>query len=119
MHRALLPLLSIALALAVAACASTASIRRIVDADTRRAAQAGRVYAEDHCASCHAIERGATASRAPSAPAFKSVADTQGMTATALQVWLRTPHETMPDFIVPDAAIDDLAAYLASLKTQG
>lgn len=81
-----------------------------------RAARAGLIYAKANCASCHAVERGATVSPVSLAPAFQTVADTPGMTATALHVWLRTPHEAMPDFIVPEAAIDDLAAYLASLK---
>lgn len=102
------------LALSSAACSSPPQPPTPSDRDAR----AGLIYAEQHCAACHAIGRGAAVSPVSLAPAFQTVADTPGMTAIALRVWLRTPHEAMPDFIVPEAAIDDLAAYLASLKMQ-
>jgi mono/diheme cytochrome c family protein len=76
----------------------------------------GRDYAEAVCAACHAVAPGQIVSPDPAAPAFQSVANWPGMTALALQAWLRTSHPTMPDLIVAPDRIDDLSAYLSTLK---
>jgi hypothetical protein len=52
-------------------------------------AAAGEAYAEKVCAQCHAIHRTGL-SPDPNATPFKDVADTPGMTETALRVWLST-----------------------------
>ncbi|UPT61446.1 MAG: cytochrome c [Hyphomonadaceae bacterium JAD_PAG50586_4] len=77
----------------------------------------GLRYAEQSCASCHAVAAGRSLSPNPSAPAFDAVANTPGMTAIALNAWLHTPHPSMPNLIVDPDRIDDLSAYLATLKT--
>jgi len=51
-----------------------------------------------YCATCHSISE--EKSPLPQAPRFRHVADTTGMTATALQVWMQTSHPTMPNIIV-------------------
>jgi hypothetical protein len=56
---------------------------------------AGAAYAEKVCAQCHTIT-GARPSPEATAPPFEVVANTPGMTATALAVWLTTSHPTMP-----------------------
>jgi len=76
----------------------------------------GRLYAEQSCAECHAITPGAAASPLPEAPTFSQVANTPGMTRIALNAWLHSPHPSMPQLIVPPERIDDLSAYLATLK---
>jgi len=38
------------------------------------------------------------------------------MTETALTVWLRTSHPTMPNIIVEPADMDNVIAYILSLK---
>jgi len=76
----------------------------------------GLRYAQQSCASCHAVAPGDTASPNLDAPAFDAVANTPGMTRVALNVWLHTPHPTMPNLIVDPDRIDDLSAYLATLK---
>ncbi|MEZ6023007.1 MAG: hypothetical protein R3C16_06255 [Hyphomonadaceae bacterium] len=50
------------------------------------------------------------------APAFEDVANTPGMTPLALHVWLNSPHPNMPNRIIPPERIDDIAAYIATLK---
>ena len=50
-------------------------------------------------------------------PSFQEIADTEGMTPRALLVWLQTPHPNMPDFIIPPADMDNLIAYVMSLRT--
>ena len=71
--------------------------------------------AEASCASCHAIGADGVSPN-PEAPTFTALANRPDMTRTALAVLLRTPHRTMPNLIVPADDIDDLAAYLASLR---
>jgi hypothetical protein len=39
------------------------------------------------------------------------------MTARALAVWLQTSHPTMPDFIIPPGDMDNVIAYIMSLRT--
>jgi hypothetical protein len=64
---------------------------------------------------CHALHRGET-SPEPTAPPFGDVANTKGMTATALTVWLTTSHPTMPNFVIEAHDMDNVVAYILSLK---
>ena len=79
-------------------------------------AKQGLGLARGTCATCHGVERGDEYSPNPLAPTFELVADTPGMTATALSVALRTNHQLMPDFILQSDEIADLTAYILSLK---
>ena len=76
---------------------------------------AGAAYAQQVCAKCHAIDRTGT-SPEPTAPPFKDVANTPGMTGTALRVWLSTSHPTMPNIIVEPTDMDHVIAFILSLK---
>lgn len=76
----------------------------------------GLSYAQQNCASCHAVAAGQTLSPNPSAPAFDAIANTPGMTRIALNAWLHSPHPSMPHLIVDPDHIDDLSAYLTTLK---
>lgn len=88
-------------------------------ADQLGTASEGQLYARTHCAECHAIEP-MTDDLSPNyaAPRFVDIANTPGMTERALVVSLQTPHETMPDLIIPEDNRDDLIAYIMSLKVQ-
>jgi mono/diheme cytochrome c family protein len=79
-------------------------------------AASGRGVAEDLCSDCHAIDGSVAVSPNGSAPTFIQVANTPGMTALALTVFFQTPHQTMPNVILPAAAIRDLTAYILSLE---
>ena len=79
-------------------------------------AQRGLAYAQANCVGCHAILRDDTNSPNPDSPAFKAVADTPGITRTALNVFFRSPHPTMPNLIIAPEDADDLIAYIMSLK---
>jgi mono/diheme cytochrome c family protein len=77
----------------------------------------GRTYAQAHCAECHGVERSRDDfSPNVDAPDFSEVANTPGMTARALAVWLQTPHPTMPNLMVPPEARDNVIAYIMGLK---
>ena len=77
--------------------------------------QAGAAYAKQYCAKCHTIA-GENKSPEPTAPRFKDVANTSGMTATALRVWLQTSHPTMPNIILEPKELSNVVAYILSLK---
>lgn len=77
--------------------------------------QEGRRLAREVCAECHAIDN-AGGSTNPDAPAFKVIANTPGMTSTALTVALQTTHRTMPNFVIRDDASQNIIAYILSLK---
>ncbi len=50
--------------------------------------------------------------------AFEDVANTPGMNARALVVWLQSPHPTMPHFIIPAQDTDNIVSYITSLRTK-
>jgi mono/diheme cytochrome c family protein len=79
----------------------------------------GIAYAQANCAGCHAILYEDANSPNTDSPSFKAVADTPGMTRTALSVFLQSPHATMPNLIVTGEDADDLIAYILSLKGDG
>jgi cytochrome c len=78
-------------------------------------ARRGRALAERWCSECHEVAPGAPA-RDPAAPDFPAIAAEPSATAYALRVFLRTPHETMPNLLLGRRDIDDLVSYILSLK---
>jgi cytochrome c len=77
--------------------------------------QAGFEYAHATCAPCHAISE--EKSPNPKAPRFKDVANTPGMTPTALMVWLQSAnHPTMPNIMIRGQELRNVTAYILSLK---
>jgi cytochrome c len=80
-------------------------------ADTAR----GLVLAEQWCSQCHGV-RPNEASANPKSPTFPAIAAEPSMTETALRVFLRTPHSTMPNIMLKPDDTDDIVDYLLSLK---
>ncbi len=78
----------------------------------------GLAHARENCASCHAVGAGASLSPHPLAPSFQTLADTPGMTGLALHVWLRSPHENMPQIVVAQEQVEHIAAYLESIESR-
>jgi mono/diheme cytochrome c family protein len=79
--------------------------------------QGGLELAQQVCSECHAIGRGQVF-RSPNSrsPAFFELANTPGMTITALTVALVTPHAGMPMFMFTAEQREDVIAYILSLK---
>jgi mono/diheme cytochrome c family protein len=88
---------------------SSAEVQQVGNAAT------GAVYAKEVCAQCHAIDRTGT-SPEPTAPPFREVANTPGMTGTALRVWLSTSHPTMPNIVLERHDMENVIAFILSLK---
>ena len=88
-----------------------------VEAATLGNVKAGQVYAKAQCAQCHSIVPDGNTSPNASAPPFQAIADTKGMTRTALFVFFRSPHATMPNLIVRGDDLDNIIDYMLSLKS--
>ena len=78
---------------------------------------AGHAFARNACQTCHAVEaEQRTPRRIVIGPAFRDVANTSGMTATAIRVFLRTSHPKMPNLILTPEETEDVIAYILSLR---
>ena len=92
---------------------ATATITKIAEVGD---AVQGLAYAQKTCSGCHNVLRTGAASPNKDAPPFKQIANTPGMSITALTVWSRTSHPTMPNFVIPANDMDNLVAYIMSLR---
>lgn len=78
-------------------------------------ASRGAALAMGSCQSCHGV-RSQEVSINPLAPTFDTIAETKGMTETALSVILRTPHRDMPNLVLEDQERADIIAYILTLR---
>ena len=78
---------------------------------------AGRTFAREACITCHVVEPTNVSPRVVViGPNFQDIANTKGMTATALRVFLTTSHPKMPNLILTSEQIADVSAYILSLR---
>ena len=79
--------------------------------------EAGRGYAREVCSPCHAVTaEQATQRMIAIAPDFQTIANTAGMTATALRAFLQTPHPKMPNLILSPEQSADVISFVLSLR---
>jgi len=84
-------------------------------AQTTGDVDAGHALARRWCAVCHQVEAGAT--QMPDVPpTFASVAAMASTTQKSLVVWLQTSHPNMPDLKLSHEEIDNVVAYILTLK---
>ena len=80
---------------------------------------AGHAFAREACNACHVVEAEQQAPRlVVVGPAFRDIANTQGITATALRVFLTTSHPKMPNLILTPEETADVIAYILSLRNR-
>ena len=85
--------------------------------DTPGNSEAGRVYAREVCSPCHAVTaEQASQRRIVIAPDFQTIANTSGMTATALRAFLQTSHPKMPNLVLTPEQSADVIAFMLSLR---
>ena len=78
---------------------------------------AGHAFAREACKLCHVVEPAEESPRILAlAPAFRDSANTPGMTATALRVFLTSSHPKMPNLILKRGQTADVIAYILSLR---
>ena len=79
-------------------------------------AERGLLFATENCTECHAITPEQAESPNIDAPPFAAIARTQGISAPSLFTLLRTSHQTMPNIVIPADDLNDVVAYILSLK---
>jgi len=84
-------------------------------ADDAGAVLAGRTIATTWCANCHLVTA-AQASGSDQAPPWSGIANRAGTTSETLHAFLAKPHGKMPDFKLGVTDIDNVTAYILSLK---
>jgi mono/diheme cytochrome c family protein len=77
--------------------------------------EAGLRYADAVCSECHGV-RPDEASRMPKVATFVEIANSPGMTGTAIAVWLQTPHRAMPNLMLEAEDRANVIAYIMTLK---
>ena len=79
---------------------------------------AGLAYARAICADCHDVEREWDDLAAFYGPPFVDIAAMPSTTEMSLRVFLRSPHENMPNLILSEQDRDDVISYILSLKSE-
>jgi cytochrome c2 len=98
------------LAAALAAIAFTAKAQ---DGDIA----AGHAFARETCRACQQVEAEEPSQRMIQiGPALRDIANTSGMTATALRVFLTSSHPKMPNLFLMPEEIADVSTYILSLR---
>jgi mono/diheme cytochrome c family protein len=99
------------MALALAAC------WRVAEAQEKGDPAAGQRLAERWCSGpCHVIGPASARGTSTGVPTFAAIARMPSTTPMSLRVFLQTPHAGMPDLHLSRDEIDDLAAYILSLR---
>jgi mono/diheme cytochrome c family protein len=76
----------------------------------------GFAVAHTICAECHAVDKGQLRSRNAQAPTFESLANDMRLSPVTVRAALRTSHREMPNLNLRPEEVDDLIAYLSSLR---
>lgn len=78
--------------------------------------EAGYAFAQQLCAQCHHVEADWVDLSESYAPPFVDIADNTQLSDMAIRVFLQTPHKEMPNFVLTQQQIDDVIAYIATLR---
>lgn len=104
----------IVLALLIAAAPLSFRLHQ-ADAKARpEQATAGHRLAAAWCKECHAIEAGEVGDG--KGPAFARIAEMPSTTELSLNVFLRSNHTNMPNFIIAPGDAKEIVQYILSLK---
>ncbi len=76
---------------------------------------AGKAVAATWCVNCHVVTASQTTG-SDQAPTWTSIADQPSTTSDSLHAFLSKPHGNMPDFKLGGTDIDNVVAYILSLK---
>jgi mono/diheme cytochrome c family protein len=76
----------------------------------------GKGLARTLCSACHSIDASADVpSPNPDAPPFAQLAKMPSMNDLAIRVFLRSPHPSMPNFLLSEPEIDGVIAFIRTL----
>lgn len=80
-------------------------------------ARQGEALARQWCSNCHLIGADQAAG-GDAAPTFAVIAETAEERTSELTAWLADPHPPMPNLNLTRVEIDDLLAYIKSLRQE-
>jgi cytochrome c len=75
----------------------------------------GYSLARSWCSECHAIDTFSIPIE-HRAPAFVAIASQRSTTSLSLRAFLQTSHEPMPNIVLAKGDLDDIIAYILSLR---
>lgn len=75
----------------------------------------GHALATTWCAGCHFVEPRELHTK-DAVPSFAAVAAMKSTTELSLQAFLQTSHHNMPDWRLTRQQVDDVVAYIVSLR---
>lgn len=78
--------------------------------------RSGQRLAAAWCANCHQVAPGGPGPANDAAPTLTAIARMTSTTSMSLRVFLQTPHANMPDYRLTREQLDDVVAYILSLK---
>ena len=87
-----------------------------LDAQEIGDAATGRYLAETWCSACHVVSQTTQHGASNGAATFAAIARMKSTTPLSLRAFLQTPHSQMPDLHLSRNEIDDLTAYILSLR---
>lgn len=79
-------------------------------------AREGRALAQAWCSACHVVEPQQRRAGNDAVPSFAAVARMPSTTSLSIRAFLQTPHPPMPDLKLSRTQIDDIVAYILSLR---
>ena len=103
----------VAVGIVVAALASAAHAQDVQAGNPG----SGKRLALELCSGCHVVAPEQQRPAIDVVPAFATIANEPDTTTFRLRVFLHdTPHPVMPNYIFTDKEVDDLIAYILSLR---
>ena len=87
-----------------------------VPAQDRTDVSRGHALARLWCRDCHGVEPGEKTGPYETPPSFQSFAGNPEITEVALKAYLQTTHPLMPQVKLKPDEIDEIVAYILSLK---
>lgn len=79
-------------------------------------AESGKALAQRLCSNCHVVQDGAGASVPAGVPPMRAIANRPGQTGARIKEMLIAPPHQMPDMQLTLQEIEDLLAFLQSLR---
>jgi hypothetical protein len=113
LHYLVAAILAAVVLVAIRVHMASGQVRGEASVQIRSDAEEGLYYAEAWCTECHSVQP-ETAGTGKFAPDFTVIANRRS--AHWLNIFLRSEHKIMPDFVFKTAEIDSLVSYIVSLK---
>jgi mono/diheme cytochrome c family protein len=79
---------------------------------------AGRELALNWCSECHLVVENQDRVPSDAVPTFFAIANHRSTTDLGLRVFLTSPHGKMPNIMLTREQIDEIVAYILSLRAQ-